>query len=1078
MSDFTPLDIEGVIPEDVPLAETLRALLDVGNLETESSQVVLAVGDGGALVQSLASTLVVSKFAEGITPVEIVATLPVSGNYVGRTVVLTTDKKLYRHDGSIWTAAVASADISGQLSDSQIAAIAAAKITGQVVAAQIANAAITTAKFAAGITPVEIVSSLPGSGNFDGRQAYNTTDKKLYRHNGTAWTAATAAGDVSGQLSDSQIAAIAAAKITGQLVAAQIADAAINTAKFASGIRPIEIVATLPTTGNLEGRMVYLTSDDKVYRHNGTSFISTTAAADVTGTLSDAQIAAVAAAKLTGQIVATQITDGAISTPKLSAGAVNAAAIAAGAIIAGKIAAGVITGTEIAASTITGSHIATDTIVAGNIAAGAIGASEIAANAIVAGKIAAGTIVATDIAAAAITGANIAADTITAGNIATGAITADEIAAATITGAKIAAATISASNIAADTITAGQIAAGAIGASEIAAGAVVAGKIAAGTTVAADIAAATITGAKLAAGTITAGNIAAGTITASEIAAAAITGAKIAAGTITAANLAADTITAGQIAAGAIGASEIAANSISADKMEIGQRAVDVGGLEFSISGNTLSWLAGTIEYVNDAGANALAAITANSAAWTTGKLYVYWAKGATVLSTTTSYATAKTGNNVILAIYEGGDNLTVNLGRTIISGAKIRTGSISATQLAANSVTATQIAAGAVTAAKIAADAITADKIDVTDLAAVSGTLGNVDISNANIGSLTVGSFNLQAGAVIPSKAYRGATNNRIRDFEMLEKGMLTFMHYTKASGSGTKSAVASGNISRLVNDPVAYMGNSDYKYQINAASLTDCIEVETDNLSPVSERSPYMINGSFWNINGASFDQNQAMLTVQWWTINSSGVPIRLSTDFGVGALVANTGARVTVEFESIAPPDASFASLIWSTIPTNTNAVLPHIQVASPVIRELPQRLESSWIGKQSSGTTTWAAATGRAIAVFEFALASAQFPIKRTPTLAIVTARFRNAGAGGQTYEVQLREWDPFTSTVGTQILDSIPVHNMGANVTSCFTLFDDFALLGYVPDAYAIFLVASQGGNDIRSAVTIVDLRYS
>lgn len=32
----------------------------------------------------------------------------------------------------------------------------------------------------------------------------------------------------------------------------------------------VEIVATLPTTGNYEGRVVYLTSDDKLYTHNGT----------------------------------------------------------------------------------------------------------------------------------------------------------------------------------------------------------------------------------------------------------------------------------------------------------------------------------------------------------------------------------------------------------------------------------------------------------------------------------------------------------------------------------------------------------------------------------------------------------------------------------------------------------------------------------------------------------------------------------------------------------------------------------------------------------------------------------------
>jgi hypothetical protein len=185
-----------------------------------------------------------------------------------------------------------------------------------------------------------------------------------------------------------------------------------------------EIVATLPTTDLFEGRVVFLTTDDKLYRYTGAAWTTAVPAADISGTLADAQIAslaaskitgqltdtqlaAIAAAKVTGQITGTQITDGAITTAKLSAGSVTSNEIAANTIVAADIASGTITATQIAAATITGAKIAAGTIAAGNIAANTITASEIAAN------------------------------TITAAQIATNAITADEIAAGAVTAAKI-----------------------------------------------------------------------------------------------------------------------------------------------------------------------------------------------------------------------------------------------------------------------------------------------------------------------------------------------------------------------------------------------------------------------------------------------------------------------------------------------------------------------------------------------------------------------------------------------------------------------------------------------------------------
>lgn len=166
------------------------------------------------------------------------------------------------------------------------------------------------------------------------------------------------------------------------------------TASVASadgGISPVASLPVLPSTSYPVGSFVYLTTDGKLYRN-----------------VANAWTAAVPTTDLTGQITETQITDLAISTPKLAANAVTAAKIAAG--------------------TITAAEIAADTITANQIAAGAISASELAANSVVAGKIAAGTI----------TAAEIAADTITGGQIAAGAISASEIAAGAITATKLA----------------------------------------------------------------------------------------------------------------------------------------------------------------------------------------------------------------------------------------------------------------------------------------------------------------------------------------------------------------------------------------------------------------------------------------------------------------------------------------------------------------------------------------------------------------------------------------------------------------------------------------------------------------
>ena len=192
-----------------------------------------------------------------------------------------------------------------------------------------------------------------------------------------------------------------------------------------------EIVSVLPTTNLFQGRVIFLTTDNKLYRYSGTAWVTSVASTDISGTLADAQIAAVAASKITGQLSDTQLA--AISAAKIT-GTITDTQITDGAITTAKISAGAITSNEIAANT----------IVAADIAAGTITGTQIAANTITAAKIAAGTITATEIAANTITAAKIAADTITANEIASNAITANELSAGSVTAAKISVTSLSA----------------------------------------------------------------------------------------------------------------------------------------------------------------------------------------------------------------------------------------------------------------------------------------------------------------------------------------------------------------------------------------------------------------------------------------------------------------------------------------------------------------------------------------------------------------------------------------------------------------------------------------------------------
>ena len=253
-----------------------------------------------------------------------------------------------------------------------------------IEARNIAAGGITMVKLEGGLTPVVYV---PAGGPFpttklqEGRAELISYQGKLYKWNGTAYVPAIGFPDLSGLLSEDQIA-----------------DEIISTAKFAAGLRPVEIVATLPVTNLTEGRVVFLTTDGKLYRYTGGTWTSQIPAED-----------------LSTQISAGMIAANAVTAGTIAAGAVNTSQLAADAIVSSKIAAGAVTTDKMTANTINGNRIQAGTLDANKIIAGSITSNQIASNTITASNIATGTITADKIQAGTITAG--------AGVFAAGAIT-------------------------------------------------------------------------------------------------------------------------------------------------------------------------------------------------------------------------------------------------------------------------------------------------------------------------------------------------------------------------------------------------------------------------------------------------------------------------------------------------------------------------------------------------------------------------------------------------------------------------------------------------------------------------------
>lgn len=129
-----------------------------------------------------------------------------------------------------------------------------------------------------------------------------------------------------------------------KVTAGDIADGAIDIASFASDIAPVQIVSSLPASAS-QGDVAFLTTNNKIYRYDGTAWILAVDGADVTaGTLPANAIVA-------NSITAGQIQAGAITATEISVSELAAISSVLGTLTAGTIDADVVDITNLSVGT-------------------------------------------------------------------------------------------------------------------------------------------------------------------------------------------------------------------------------------------------------------------------------------------------------------------------------------------------------------------------------------------------------------------------------------------------------------------------------------------------------------------------------------------------------------------------------------------------------------------------------------------------------------------------------------------------------------------------------------------------------
>ena len=923
---------------------------------------------------------------------EILATLPATDLFEGRVVFLTTDDKLYRYTGATWVTSVPATDISGtladaqisalaaskvtgQLSDTQLAAIAAAKITGQITTTQITDAAITTSKFSSGIEPVTLVTSVPLVKSTN--TIFNSTDGKLYRWNGSSYVASIPSIDVTGTLTDAQLAAISAAKITGTLTDAQLSAISIAKVKGAVGGGNLlsntnfkNITGTINTDGSLPFGW-------DVYNNLGISVTTKVISGGLFGT-NFVRITANAATTNTFGIYTTQ--GQYIWTPGLLY-VISFWARAGSANVVGKTMISTYSNMGFSSSVeVTNPGLLQNTwqryITVVNPANNVWTVQGELFLSVLSGSWPSGGIL--EFCGIQLEqGELVSAYAPRVDEILPGTITSTEIANDAITSPKIIAGAITAGKIEANSITANEIAANAITASELAAGSVIAGKIAASSITATELAAGSVIAGKIAADSITANEIAANAITATELAAGSVIAGKIAAGTITATQIASDTITAGQIAAGAITTSELSANAVTAEKLTVTSRGDSVilnsgfeeassvdptlpshwkrfnvwGGTSTTAFRDTSVTLSGTASLALIPGASLSADCLADQVPVAAGEQWYIACKAKSMGTNAGSSAgfyfrvrggALQTSIDVELYIdienlavpttwtkYEGIVNIPSGMGwaapillnyltnsgakinidevefRKVITSAIIANGAITTSKIAANAITSSELAAGSVIAGKIAADSITANEIAANAITATELAAGSITTAKLAAGAVTASTIaadtitanNIAANAITSSEL---ATNAITAD--KITAGAITAGKIAAASITSVDIAANSITASNINANGLSIKDTSGNIIlsaggAVNFASLSTSFPGAT-NITSVSNSSITISSGALNGIgtgNGTAVANNAITMNSNGTISGAGGGQVTIGGLGYSGDLNATNGATI---------------------------------------------------------------------------------------------------------------------------------------------------------------------------------------
>lgn len=275
--------VDGVLSSKFagPVNVTLGKIGDVDL--AEDLDLAKRLADGSVTAEKLADgALTESKFAQGVEPVKIIPDIGVLPT------VKSTSSVLWKGSLYVWSTT--------------------AKKYEKAVA-EIAPESLGPDKFQPGTEPV---TTVPDAGQLPVVKVTTTVSWK-----GALYTWNTAAKKYEKAVAD-------------------VAPQSIGPDKLLPGTEPVTVVPdnkplpTLKSTSNIYWK-------GKLYRWDGSKYVSSVDTGDLVGKITDQQIADISAAKLTGKITGTQVANDEIKTPHLAAGSVVAEKIAAGAVVASKL---------------------------------------------------------------------------------------------------------------------------------------------------------------------------------------------------------------------------------------------------------------------------------------------------------------------------------------------------------------------------------------------------------------------------------------------------------------------------------------------------------------------------------------------------------------------------------------------------------------------------------------------------------------------------------------------------------------------------------------------------------------------